>query len=225
VPRHSRIVIPSTAHHVTQRGGRRQNVFFQKSDHETYLELLAKNAHKYGVEIIGYCLMSNHVHHLVAPHRQDSLRKTMQMTHKRYADYINAREGWTGHLWQERFYSCPVDEDYVWATLRYIERNPVAAKMVSDATHYPWSSAAAHCALREDRILTSDSRWSEIVKSGTVWQTWLSEPDDPALTGKLRTCIERELPCGSERFLDDLQARLGRRVRPAKIGRPKVEKS
>ena len=89
--------------------------------------------------------MSNHVHLIVVPARHDSLRLALKHTHGRYAAYFNARFASSGHVWQGRFYSCPLDLPHLWAALRYTELNPVRAGMVADPAAYHWSSAAAHC--------------------------------------------------------------------------------
>src|SRR5690606_35364377 len=108
----------------------------------------------------------------------DSLRWTFQMTHKRYAEYVNSREGWSGHLWQERFYSSPVDEDYFWVALRYIERKPVEAGMVRHPADYPWSSAASRCQGEVNPLLTKDKNWNELLDSRTDWHQWLGQSEN-----------------------------------------------
>ncbi len=227
MPRRKRVVIPGIPHHVTQRGGRRQNVFFERADRQYYLQLLKENAQRYGVEILAYCLMTNHVHHLLIPLQADSLRWTLQLTHKRYADYINARQGWSGHLWQQRFYSSAVDEHFFWITLRYIERNPVEAGLVQRASSYEWSSAAAHCRLRQDPLLNSDGRWSRLIEERREWEGWLEGRDPVSALSTLRKNTSRDLPTGTDAFLDSLEQKHGVVVRAPKLGRPlrKKEKS
>ena len=138
MPRIRRIIVPGSPHHVTQRGSRRQQVFFHATDRALYLSLLKSCAIKFKVVVIAYCLMSNHVHLLMAPNDKEGLRWTLQLTHKQYADAVNRRMQWKGHLWQERFYSCAVDEAHFWVALRYIERNRVEASLVKNASEYPW---------------------------------------------------------------------------------------
>jgi putative transposase len=221
MPRKARIVIPGLAHHVTQRGGRRQDVFFRDGDRQLYLRLLSQNAERYGVQILSYCLMTNHVHQLVVPMESDSLRWMLQFTHKRYADHINARENWTGHLWQQRFYSSPVDDEYFWVALRYIQRNPVEAKIVRHAADYRWSSAAGHCGLCQDPVLTRQKEWAQRLESRGDWHRWLSESDPVEKLSFLKKRTLRDLPTGAEEFLDRLEKNLGISVRPGKLGRPK----
>jgi putative transposase len=96
--------------------------------------------------LLGYCLMSNHVHLVVVPHEADSLATALKQTHGRYASYWNGAHKSSGHVWQGRFYSCPLDSAHLWIALRYTERNPVCAKLVAEAAWWPWSSAAVHCA-------------------------------------------------------------------------------
>jgi putative transposase len=169
--------------------------------------------------------MTNHVHHLVVPLEHDSLRWTFQLTHKCYAEYINARARWSGHLWQERFYSSPVDEDYFWVTIRYIEQNPVKAKMAEHPADYRWSSAAARCSDVKDPIITDDLFWTEKLAQIEDWSSWLSQRDTNETIALLRNRTSRDLPTGSEEFLDSLEQRYGVQARPLKPGRPKREKS
>jgi putative transposase len=137
VPRLARIVIPQCPHHLTQRGNERRDVFFAPSDREVYLGLLKKYADFYGAEVRGYCLMTNHVHLVLLPHRAESLAKTLREVQMRYSQYRHAIERGSGHLWQSRYYSCPVDPDSVAAVMRYVELNPVRAHLVSSAAEYP----------------------------------------------------------------------------------------
>lgn len=218
-------MIPLLPHHVTQRGGRRQDVFFTPDDRSVYLELLTLYAHRYDLEILAYTLMTNHVHHLVVPHEKDSLRWTFQMTHKRYAEYINTRSKWTGHLWQARFFSSPVDETYFWIALRYIYRNPVEAKLATHPADYPWSSASAHCGRGVNPHIQTGGRYGIRIATRADMTQWLKKPSDPEHVKKLRTCTSRDLPTGSDDFLDSLEWQYGVRAHPPKIGRPKKGES
>lgn len=165
--------------------------------------------------------MTNHVHHLLVPLAHDSLRWTFQLTHRRYAEYFNATNGWTGHAWQEKFYSAPVDEEFFWITLRYIERNPVEAAIVQETTQYEWSSAAFHCGLRTDPVIDLENEWHHRTQQIANWQSWLSYRDSPQRVEQLRNSTARDLPVGSEAFVDEIERRTGQRARPAQMGRPK----
>ncbi len=154
MPRLARNVFSEIPHHITQRGNRREDIFFSKEDRLIYLEWLGDNSQKHGVEVLAYCLMANHFHLILKPDSQEGLQKVLKPLHMRYAQHINKLKGWKGHLWQGRFFSSALDDVYIWSAIRYVERNPVRAKMVTKAEDYPWSSAAFHCGLEENRLLT-----------------------------------------------------------------------
>ena len=129
MPRLARIVIPGAAHHVVQRGNNRQDVFFVDDDRRAYLALPAEYSRRYDVRVLGWCLMSNHVHLIVRPGKADSLAKGIGRTHFRYAQYINRLHGRSGHLWEGRFHTCALDEEHFRTAMRYVEQNPVRARI------------------------------------------------------------------------------------------------
>ena len=154
MPRLPRLAVPDIPYHVTQRGNRRQPVFFSDADRGLYLTLLREQSQRYGLEVWAYCLMDNHVHLVVMPRQEGSLTRAIAETHRRYTRAVNFREGWRGYLWQGRFGSVAMDEPHLIAAVRYVERNPVAAGMVQRAEDYPWSSAHAHVHGITDPVLT-----------------------------------------------------------------------
>ena len=218
--RSSRIVIPNVAHHVTQRGSRRSNVFFCEADYQLYLKLLSHYAQRFGSLIIGYCLMINHVHLILVPLITNALARTLAATHRSYAQNINSQKGWSGHLWQERFYSCPLDDDYFWTALRYVERNPVKAGLVTHASEFQWSSAKAHCNLEYNPFLSSDPKWTDIWIERTNWYETLKNDGDPQQIQLLRARTLSDLPCGNEEFIAKLEIEFGRSLTPKPRGRP-----
>lgn len=207
-------------HHITQRGNRREDVFFDDADRAVYLRWLREYCVEWGVEVVAYCLMPNHVHIVAVPSTPDALECAFRPLHTRYAMRVNRRRGTSGHLWQGRYFSSVLDESYFWAAIRYVERNPVRAAMVATAEGYRWSSAAAHCGMREDTVLTAGSQWSDELKSVPDWSGWLAEADPPAQLAELRRCIDRGSPCGSDAFVRQLEQRLGRSLSLGARGRP-----
>jgi putative transposase len=105
--RFPRVVAVDVPHHVTQRGNARQVILFSDADRFTYLELLREYSQLYGLSLLGYCLMSNHVHLIGIPLDPGALSQSLKHAHGRYAAYWNARQSSSGHVWQGRFYSCP----------------------------------------------------------------------------------------------------------------------
>ena len=152
----ARVVAPGRPHHVTQRGNRRQQTFFSDGDYREYLALLGQWCTEYGVRVWAYCLMPNHVHLILVPPSEDALCRAVGETHRRYTRHVNFREGWRGHLWQGRFASFVMDEPHLLAAARYVERNPVKAKLVRKAENWPWSSAAAHAGGQTDDLVETD---------------------------------------------------------------------
>src|SRR5262249_39603399 len=142
VARLARVVAVDVAHHVTQRGNARQFILASDGERMVYLDLLRKAVEFHPLSVIGYCLMSNHVHLVVIPRKAEALAEALKQAHGRYAAYWNAVHASSGHVWQGRFYSCPLDSRQLWEALRYAELNPVRAGLVQQAELWPWSSAA-----------------------------------------------------------------------------------
>ena len=134
-------------------------MFFSDADHQTYLALLREYTAKHKVAVLAYCLMPNHTHLVLVPTTTDALQFMLRPLHLRYAQRVNRARDWKGHLWQGRYFASVLDERHCWAAIRYVERNPVRAGMLACAEDYPWSSAAAHCGLRKDMILTTERHW------------------------------------------------------------------
>ena len=133
-----RLVFPGLPHHVTQRGNRRGPTFFEEGDYALYCDLLGAAAAKAEAEIWCYCLMPNHVHVIVVPSDEDGLRRTFADAHRRYTGFINARQRWTGHLWQGRFGAVVMDEAHLANAVRYVSLNPVRARLVGHASDWRW---------------------------------------------------------------------------------------
>jgi putative transposase len=217
MPRRSRCVLPGIPCHITQRGVDRCETFSGTQDRATYLRLLRDNLADAQVAVWAYCLMTNHVHLIMLPEREDSLAVLLRRLHGRYAQYFNTRSGRSGHLWQNRFFACALDEDHLWTAMAYGERNPVRAGMVQRAGDYRWSSAAAHLGGAEESGVL-DMRWWQRGRRGDQWAQTL-DGQDAASEAALRRCTYAGKPFGSESFVAAISERFGRhwvRGRPSK---------
>lgn len=217
--RFARVVIEDVPHHVTQRGNARQAVFSSDEDRVTYLALLRLYSGLHGLALLGYCLMSNHVHLIAVPRSSQALARALKHAHGRYAVYWNARQFSTGHVWQGRFYSCPLDDSHLWAALRYVELNPVRAGMVERAETWEWSSAGAHCDTGEPDPMLEMERWRKRW-TGVEWRDFLAAQS----TGEARALRESThtgRPLGSAEFVARLEKLTLRPLAPQKGGRPK----
>ncbi len=221
MPRLARTVTARVPYHITQRGNRRESVFFTDEDYMAYLGWLKDYAERSKADILAYCLMTNHVHLVAVPESDDGLHHLLKPLHMRYAQRINRAKGWKGHLWQGRFFSSALDETYLWAAVRYVERNPVRAKIVRKPENYRWSSAAAHCGLIDDPVLTRKSSWVRQFAEIGDWSAWLAEGDEPQALEVLRRNVERGLPCGAPKFIQKLERLTGRQLQYRPRGRPK----
>lgn len=214
--RMARVVVPQYPHHVTQRGNRRQKTFFCDDDYYYYIELLSTFTKEYGTEVWSYCLMPNHVHLVMIPNEEDSLRSVLGEVHRRYTRYVNFREGWRGHLWQERFHSFVMDEAYLLATVRYVERNPVTAKLCREPFDWSWSSATAHLLGKDDGLVKVKPMLDRI----DDWRTYLS--DAPAQYDN-QELIQRHTrtgrPLGGADFITHIETITGKSLKPKKPGR------
>src|SRR5260370_19987242 len=120
----ARIVVPGLPHHVTQRGNRRERVFFEPGHYALYRALLSAACRKADVGVWAYCLMPNHVHLILVPAEATGLARALGDTHRRYTGYVNARARQTGHLFQGRFGSAVMDQRHLLAAARYVSLNP-----------------------------------------------------------------------------------------------------
>jgi putative transposase len=222
MPRQKRIVIPQLAHHVTQRGNQKQQVFFEVSDYRFYLNLLNRYATRGGAKILAYCLMPNHLHLILVPQEEDSLRAALAPLHTAYAQAINRRFGFSGHLWQDRYASYPLGETHLVSALRYVELNPVRAGLRQNPLDYPFSSAAGHAGLREDPLLTKHPAFEEIGD----WRAFLASGLDETEEAPFRQHAKNGLPLGNGEFISQLESRLGTSLRAKKRGpRPRKRKT
>ncbi|MBU0600178.1 transposase [bacterium] len=217
----ARVVVPDIPHHLTQRGNYRQVVFEDKENRERYLSWIKEYSDRCGVKIWAYCLMDNHVHFIVVPQYSDSLAKMFKQVHTRYSQYFNQRMRQKGHLWQGRFYSCPLDEVHLYTAVRYVERNPVRAGLVKTGEDYPWSSALSHVKGIKDRLLSEDM---PLLKEIRDWSEYLSISEEDVVLKRIRDCTNTGYPAGNESFVMRLEGLAGRILMPKSRGRPRKGK-
>jgi putative transposase len=215
-----RVVVVDVPHHVTQRGNARQAIFSSDPERVTYLELLREYSQLYGLSLLGYCLMSNHVHLIAVPQTMEALSQSLKQAHGRYAAYWNAQQSSSGHLWQGRFYSCPLDESHLWGALRYVELNPVRAGMVATAELWQWSSAAAHCGGTSRGPMLEMERWRKRWTPAD-WREFIDDAESSDDVSALRHSTHTGRPLGTEDFVKALEELTSRPLAPRRGGRAK----
>jgi putative transposase len=225
MPRFARIIASGLPHHITQRGNYRQDVFDDDNDRSRYLVWIEEYSRKYGLSIIAYCLMTNHIHFIVIPRDENSLARTFNTAHMRYAQYRNKKIGITGHLWQGRFFSCFMDEKHLTLTARYIERNPVRAHMTKRPDTYIWSSAKDHVNNTHTSIIDTRELFKYVEIEQTQWKNFIEEPDNKEDISIIRKYTMTGRPLGSESFVNKLENMFGERLHALPVGRPKMVES
>lgn len=140
-----RNIIPEQLHHITQRGNHKEKIFRNIEDRIVYLSLLKTSIIKYNIKIAAFCLMSNHVHFILLPPSKSAISRCMMRMQGAYAQYYNEKVEIQGHLWQGRYYSCPMDQQHAFNALKYIENNPVRAGIAEKAWEFGWSTAGWRC--------------------------------------------------------------------------------
>jgi len=214
--RFARIVVPDWPHHVTQRGNRREPIFFKDGDQEIYRDLLAEQLQKARAEVWAYCLMPNHVHLIVVPKDEASFARGIGEAHRRYTNFINARGRWTGHLFQSRFASVVMDGAHFITGVRYVSLNPVRARLVAKAEDWPWSSVRAHLAGRDDALVAV----KPVLDVVGDFRALLAPDRADEEHFQMVRCAERVgRPLANADFVADLERRLGRPIARRAPGR------
>jgi putative transposase len=175
---------------------------------------------KRSVKVLGYCLMSNHVHLIIEPEVEESLGLTIHDTHVTYAQYANKAFGRTGHLFEGRYYSCAMDDDHCVAALRYVEQNPVRAGMVNWPWQYPWSSVKAHVEGSDPKTIL-DFEWINARFSPIEWKEFIKAPEMDGMIDSIRKGTKSGRPVGNQQFIAGLEKNFGLDLRIPKPGRPK----
>jgi len=210
--------------HVIQRGNNRQAIFFEDRDYGLYHEWLAHAAREHGCAVHAYVLMTNHVHLLATPSASQSLPRMMQALGRRYVRMINARYRRTGTLWEGRYKAAPLDSDaYFFSCSRYIESNPVRARMVKQPQDYPFSSYGANALGQPDALISRHPLFARLGSDAEAQQrayrALFREELDKAFVDRLRVATNGGWALGDERFKAEIAEAAKRRTAPLSKGR------
>jgi len=224
--RTARVVLEGYPHHITQRGNYRQRVFESPKDMEIYLGFVKEYAEEYDLKVLAYCLMSNHVHFIVLPKDKESISCVFNRAHFRYSQYNNKRKKIKGHLWQGRFYSCFIEdsESYLKHAIRYVERNPVRAKMVKKPWDWKWSSAGEHIG-RKGAILEAREIGEYTGITEKQWKKVLGEEDHKDFVVEIRKITNSGRALGDPSFIAKMENKLEVLLRVLPTGRPRKKKN
>jgi putative transposase len=222
----ARYFLEGHAQHIIQRGNNRELIFADTLDYHFYLECLLEAADVYGIDIHAYVLMTNHVHILCTPQAKNSIGKTLQSIGRRYVGYFNYTYKRTGTLWEGRYKATLIDsEQYLLTCMRYIELNPVRAKMVSHPVDYPWSSYSANADGKENPLVKSHDLYCQLGRSTlerrTAYRQLFRSAVCDADLEAIRKNTNKAWVLGNDRFREKVEQLTGRRTIPKPKGRPR----
>jgi putative transposase len=225
MPRYPRLDLVGLPQHVVQRGNNRQVTFVAEADYSFYLQCLQEGADKYGCDVHAYVLMTNHVHLLATARGARGISRLMQSIGRRFVQYMNYTYRRSGTLWEGCYKASLVDDDeYLLLCHRYIELNPVRAGVVAHPGEYYWSSYAHHAGARRSPLIRDHAGYLALGRDEgerqAAYRGLFRYQLDPGVIDEIRAATSHGLVVGSERFKDEIQTLLKRRVTPAKRGRP-----
>ncbi|MFH1798084.1 MAG: transposase [Candidatus Omnitrophota bacterium] len=220
MPRIARIVVLDFPHHITQRGNNKTTTFFDDEDYIRYLTLLEKYKTKYYLDIASYTLMPNHIHVKAIPKQHDSFSKTFNYTQMCYTQYFNKKYKKIGHLWQSRFFSCPLDEQHSYAVTQYIELNSVRAKLVKNPDDWKWSSARDHLNIEQGIISLLPSKK---ISGAQNWREYLKLEPSKELIETINKHTSLGKPLGDKTFFKMLENKFGISLASRPRGRPIIK--
>jgi putative transposase len=205
------------AQHVIQRGNNRQICFGNEQDFFAYIGWLKEFSVKFEVNIHAWVLMTNHVHLLCTPSKENGVSQMMQALGRQYVRYFNHSYKRTGTLWEGRFKSCLVeDEVYLLHLYRYIELNPVRGSMVAEPSEYTWSSYQVNALGKVSNLCTPHLLYTALGMSDSERQACYRSLFASHVEGKLlediRAATKSGMSLGNERFKNELASLTGRRL-------------
>ena len=225
MPRPLRPIADGLVYHVISRGNNRQPVFEGEGDYAAFLGALADLKQRKTFDLYGYCLMSNHVHLLIGP-REGTISRIVQSLLVSHTQRYHRFHHSSGHVWQGRFKSPVIqDDDHLLAVLRYIEANPLRARMVEHAREYRWSSFGSHGAGRVDDLLDAVVPYEALAGRSTTrqrrWSAYVHQTPDETELASIRRSGETGLPYGERSWVDRLCRRLKLDLTIRPRGRPR----
>jgi len=226
MPNRPRLFLPNTPLHIVQRGHDRNAIFSAPKDYRYYLENLTDERRRLNVKLFAYCLMTNHVHLIIAPGaRVENVSRLMKVVGGRQTRYFNRLENRSGTLWEGRFKASLIDSDaYLLACYRYVDLNPVRASMVDSPADYQWSSYREHVDLDDTTYVDESSTFLALAQSRQrrrqAYESFVSQGIKEAEIATIRDAVQRNQLTGNPDFVQQIEKQTGRRIESRGQGRP-----
>jgi putative transposase len=222
--RQPRLIEPGLVYHAINRGNNRASVFHEAADFQTFLLALRKTKERYPFRLFAFCLMTNHFHLVVEPEDGQTISRILQSLTVAHTWHYHRERGTSGHVWQGRFKSPPIQADeHLLTVMRYVESNPLRAGMVSDPAGYPWSSYIVHGLGKAFDLVDGAPVWPSLANSERArqsrWREWLHTPLTEKELARVRRSVSTGRPYGREAWVEDMAKRLGLDLNPRHRGR------
>jgi putative transposase len=220
MPRKARSLPGGICYHVINRGNAKATVFHCNRDYGAFVTLMYLAHERVPMRLLAYCLMPNHFHLVLWPKEDGDVSRWMHWLTTCHVSRYHRRRGTSGRIWQGRFKAFPIQEDrHLLTVMRYVERNPLRANLVSNACDWRWSSIAAspvcsHAALLSQGPVEKPDNWSELV----------NQPHHEDELKSLRRCTHKNAPFGSGPWTEEIVRRLGLQASLRDAGRPPAQK-
>jgi putative transposase len=228
MPRQPRPVADGLLYHALNRGNNRAAVFHTPNDYDTFVRALAQTQQRYPFALYGYCLMTNHFHLLLAPLPGQSISRILQSLTVAHTWHYHRSHQTLGHVWQGRFKSPVVqDDDHALVVLRYIEANPLRARMVADLAEYRWSSYGVHGLGRADALVSPLPGWDVLGRDESArqayWRGLVHTPLTVGELGEVRRSVVSGRPYGGAGWASTMASSLGLALAQRPRGRPRKQ--
>jgi putative transposase len=229
LPRYPRLFVPDIPLHIVQRGHDRKPVFVETTDYRYYLDNLSEVTNELAISVLGYCLMTNHVHLVLLPGDQaGTISKLMRVLAARQTRRVNKLESRSGTLWEGRFKASLIDSDnYLLACCRYVDLNPVRATLVTAPGDYAWSGYRRRAGLTSDSVLadhsTFDTLGTTASQRASAYRRFVERGVGEDELALIRQAVQRNQLTGGAKFKTEIEGRMGRRVSTKSQGRPRTQ--
>lgn len=219
MPRTARLLVAGGYYHVINRGNNRSAVFHNPTEYRAFVSLLGRAQERIQLQIVAACLMPNHFHLVVSPRQDRDLSRWMQWLLTTHSHHYHLVHGTAGRVWQGRFKAFPIQQDHHLLTvMRYVERNPLRAGIVTRAEDWSWGSSAWR--LDRNPVLQLSEPPFQLPAD---WAAYVNQPQTPSEVDALRECVNRQRPFGGPSWTDGVAATLGITKTSRRRGRPRKE--
>jgi putative transposase len=217
MPRTARASVGNVCYHVLNRGNARNEVFHKDGDFQAFLKAMGDAHQAIPMRVLAYCILPNHFHLVLWPHRDGDLSRWMQWLLNAHVRRYHQHYHSSGHVWQGRFKAFPIAEDeHLLTVLRYVERNPLRAGLVRRAERWPWSSLRWWSEGAQLPLYGHEGP----LPRGPDWGAWVNRALTSGETEALRRCVTRGTPYGPPAWVEKTARRLGLEATLRPRGRP-----